>query len=174
VADVIELARGGAGQGQLDEVRLDAIVRAAIEKAQRRAAGVRFERTLEPTVVMGEPERIARAASNLLENARKWSPESGLVEVALHDGVLSVRDWGPGFDEHDLPHVFDRFYRAERARTLPGSGLGLAIVRQAAEAGGGFAEASNAAGGGALLRVSFGPPAKPSQEPRESESVWNR
>ena len=171
VADVVELARGGVGEGQLDEVRLDAIVRAATEKAQRRAAGVRFEQTLEPTVVIGEPERIARAVSNLLENARKWSPESALVEVGLRDGVLSVRDWGPGFDEQDLPHVFDRFYRAERARTLPGSGLGLAIVRQAAEAGGGFADASNAPGGGALLRVSFGPSAKPSQQPRESEPV---
>jgi two-component system sensor histidine kinase MprB len=53
--------------------------------------------------------------------------------------------------------VFDRFYRAESARKLPGSGLGLAIVRQAAEASGGFAEAENAPGGGALLRVSFGP-----------------
>jgi two-component system sensor histidine kinase MprB len=79
------------------------------------------------------------------------------VEVALKDGVLSVRDHGPGFQEADLPFVFDRFYRARDARSLPGSGLGLAIVRQAAEACGGFAEAQNATGGGALLRVSFGP-----------------
>jgi two-component system sensor histidine kinase MprB len=72
--------------------------------------------------------------------------------------VLSIRDHGPGFDEQDLPFVFDRFYRADRARKLPGSGLGLAIVRQAAEACGGYAEAANASGGGALLRVSFGTP----------------
>ena len=96
--------------------------------------------------------------SNLLENARKWSPEEGLVEVGLNAGVLSVRDHGPGFDEKDLTHVFDRFYRADRARKLPGSGLGLAIVRQAAEAHGGYAEAQNAPGGGALLTVSFGEP----------------
>ena len=68
-----------------------------------------------------------------------------------------MRDHGPGFEEADLPFVFDRFYRAENARKLPGSGLGLAIVRQAAEACGGFAEAQNAPGGGALLRVGFGP-----------------
>jgi two-component system sensor histidine kinase MprB len=80
------------------------------------------------------------------------------VEVTLKDGVLAVRDHGPGFQEADLPFVFDRFYRAESARKLPGSGLGLAIVRQAAEACGGFAEASNAPNGGALLRVSFGEP----------------
>ena len=157
VADVVELARGTSSEGrQADDVRLDAIVAAAIEKAARRG-GVRFEQQLEPTVVTGQAERIDRAVNNLLENARKWSPDGGLVEVALRDGVLSVRDHGPGFDEQDVAHVFDRFYRADGARGLPGSGLGLAIVRQAAEACGGYAEAGNADGGGALLRVSFGP-----------------
>ena len=157
VSDVVELARGTSSEGrQADDVRLDAIVRAAIEKAARRG-GVRFEQHLEPTVVTGQAERIDRAVGNLLENARKWSPDEGLVEVTLKDGVLSVRDHGPGFDEQDVPHVFDRFYRADGARGLPGSGLGLAIVRQAAEACGGYAEAGNAEGGGALLRVSFGP-----------------
>jgi two-component system sensor histidine kinase MprB len=71
-----------------------------------------------------------------------------------------VRDHGPGFQEADLPFVFDRFYRADDARKLSGSGLGLAIVRQAAEACGGSVEAHNAPGGGALLRVSFGPAVK--------------
>jgi two-component system, OmpR family, sensor histidine kinase MprB len=157
VADVVELARGTAGEGRAaDEVRLDAIVQAEIEKARRRG-GVRFEQRLEPTVVTGRADRIDRAVGNLLENARKWSPAEGVVEVQLRDGVLSVRDHGPGFDEQDLAHVFDRFYRADGARGLPGSGLGLAIVRQAAEACGGYAEAGNAPGGGALLKVSFGP-----------------
>ncbi len=157
VADVVELARGTSSEGrQADDVRLDAIVAAAIEKASRRG-GVRFEQRLESTVVTGQAERIDRAVANLLENARKWSPDGGLVEVALKDGILSVRDHGPGFDEQDVAHVFDRFYRADGARGLPGSGLGLAIVRQAAEACGGYAEAGNAEGGGALLRVSFGP-----------------
>ena len=68
-----------------------------------------------------------------------------------------MRDHGPGFDEADLPHVFDRFYRADSARGMPGSGLGLAIVRQAAEAHGGCVAAANAPGGGALVTVSFGP-----------------
>ena len=80
------------------------------------------------------------------------------MEVALSEGVLSVRDHGAGFDEGDLPHVFDRFYRADEARRLPGSGLGLAIVRQTAEAHGGWARASNAEGGGARLEVYFGEP----------------
>ncbi len=156
VSDVIELARGSASEDQRDDVRLDEVVAAVVERVRRRARGVTFEPTLEPTLVRGEAARIDRAVSNLLENARKWSPEEGLVEVGLHAGVLSVRDHGPGFGENDLNHVFDRFYRADRARKLPGSGLGLAIVRQAAEAHGGYAEAANAPGGGALLRVSFG------------------
>ena len=79
------------------------------------------------------------------------------MELGLAGGELTVRDHGPGFGDDDLPRVFERFYRAESARGLPGSGLGLAIVRQAAEAHGGYAEAANASGGGALLRVTFGP-----------------
>jgi two-component system sensor histidine kinase MprB len=117
---------------------------------------VRFELSLEPTIVRGQAERIGRAVTNVVDNARKWSPPGGTVEIALCDGVLSVRDHGPGFQEPDLPFVFDRFYRAPGARGLPGSGLGLAIVRQAAEACGGFAQACNAEGGGALLRIGFG------------------
>jgi two-component system sensor histidine kinase MprB len=118
---------------------------------------VSFDLDLEPTLLRGRQERIARAVSNLIDNARKWSPPGGLIEMRLRGGELSVRDHGPGFVEDDLPHVFDRFFRSDRARGMPGSGLGLAIVRQAAEAGGGWVQASNAQGGGALVRVSFGP-----------------
>jgi two-component system, OmpR family, sensor histidine kinase MprB len=158
VSDVVELARGaGRGDAEAEDVRLDEVVQEAVERTKRRG-DLRFELEIEPTLVRGQGERIVRAVSNLLENAHKWSPEGGLVEIGLHKGVLSIRDHGPGFDEEDLPFVFDRFYRADRARKLPGSGLGLAIVRQAAEACGGYAEAANAPGGGALLRVSFGAP----------------
>ena len=73
--------------------------------------------------------------------------------MRIRDGEVSVRDHGPGIDPVDLPHVFDRFYRAAAARRTPGSGLGLAIVRQAAEAHGGTVTASAAAGGGALLTL---------------------
>jgi len=167
VGDVVELARGSEAVAVDDEVRLDEIVAAAVERARRRG-GVRFELELEPTLVRGDPARIDRAVSNLLDNARKWSAAEGVVEVGLRDGEVSVRDHGPGFAEADLPKVFERFYRAEQARTMPGSGLGLAIVRQAAEAHGGRASAENAPGGGARLRVSFGPalgvqPGAPSQ-----------
>jgi two-component system sensor histidine kinase MprB len=164
VGDVVELARGAAAEGAVDDVRLDELVQAAVASARRRggqgrdgeAGEVRFELSVEPTIVRGQAERIGRAVTNVVDNARKWSPPGGTVEIALFDGVLSVRDHGPGFQEADLPFVFDRFYRAPAARGLPGSGLGLAIVRQAAEACGGFAQACNAEGGGALLRIGFG------------------
>jgi two-component system, OmpR family, sensor histidine kinase MprB len=155
VGDVVELARGATPDAAPDDVRLDEVVENAVRRTRRRG-DLRFELDLEPTIVSGRADRVDRAVSNLLDNARRWSPPDASVDVVLEDGVLTVRDHGPGFQEADLPFVFDRFYRAEGARKLPGSGLGLAIVRHAAEASGGYAEAANAPGGGALLRVSFG------------------
>jgi two-component system sensor histidine kinase MprB len=157
VADVVELARGSKPSGEPGDVRLDAIVADAVERARRRAPQLTVLSTLEPTLVSGEGDRIARAVANLLDNAVKWSPPGQAIEVELRNGTLSVRDHGPGFHEEDLPFVFDRFHRARDARAKPGSGLGLAIVRQAAEAHGGFAEAANAPGGGAVMRIGFGP-----------------
>ena len=157
VTDVVELARGASGQARHDEVRLDELVSEAVQTARRRGE-VDYHLDLEPTLLAGDPERIARAVSNLIDNARKWSPPRSVVEVAIRGGVLEVRDHGPGFAAEDLPFVFDRFYRARAARAKPGSGLGLAIVKQAADACGGFAQAQNAPGGGALLRVGFGAP----------------
>jgi two-component system, OmpR family, sensor histidine kinase MprB len=157
VGDVVELARGSKPPEELDDVRLDDVVRAIVAREQRRSQAVDLRAELAPTLVQGDPERIGRAVSNLIGNAVKWSPPQEPIELALRDGVLSVRDHGPGFDPADLPHVFERFYRSAAARGTSGSGLGLAIVQQAAEAHGGFVEATNADGGGALLRVGFGP-----------------
>jgi two-component system, OmpR family, sensor histidine kinase MprB len=157
VADIVELARGTKPGEMTDDVRVDRIVEEVVARAEGRARErVSFEVSTEPTVVRGQPERIQRAVSNLVDNALKWSPPGGAVELTLEAGELTVRDRGPGFAEVDVSHVFERFYRAQNARGMPGSGLGLAIVRQAAEAHGGHAEATNAPGGGALLRVSFG------------------
>jgi len=150
VSDVVELARGSKPSAEPGDVRLDAVVRDAVERARRRAPGLTFHQVIEPTLVRGEADRISRAVTNLLDNASKWSPGGGVVEVTLHHGTLTVRDHGPGFSEDDLPFVFDRFHRAKEARSKPGSGLGLAIVRQAAEAHNGFAEAANAPDGGAI------------------------
>jgi two-component system sensor histidine kinase MprB len=159
VADIVELARGSKPPDDLDDVRLDAVVSAIVEREGHRAGDrAQLHAQLEPTLIRGEPERIGRAVANLVGNAIKWSPPGDSVEIELAGGVLSVRDHGPGFDESDLPHIFERFYRAATARGTSGSGLGLAIVQHAVEAHGGFVEAANAPGGGALLRAGFGPP----------------
>jgi two-component system, OmpR family, sensor histidine kinase MprB len=161
VGDVVELARGTKPGASTGEVRLDAIVEGAVERARRRAPGLQINPTLAPTLLEGDGERIARAVTNLLDNASKWSPPGGTIELTLEHGTLTVRDHGPGFHEEDLPFVFDRFHRARDARSKPGSGLGLAIVRQAAEAHGGSARAENAPDGGAIVTVSFGAPLTP-------------
>jgi two-component system sensor histidine kinase MprB len=171
VGDVVELARGSRPNGEPGDVRLDEIVQNFVERTRRRAPGIAIETRLEPTLVRGEPDRIARAINNVLDNARKWSPPDGVIEVELRAGTVSVRDHGPGFHEEDLPFVFDRFHRARDARSKPGSGLGLAIVRQAAEAHGGFVTAANAPGGGAVLRLGFGPATAPEDEQLKQQPV---
>jgi two-component system sensor histidine kinase MprB len=78
---------------------------------------------------------------------------SACSNAATDSAVLTVRDHGPGIPAEDLPHVFDRFYRAASARDLPGSGLGLAIVAQVAAGHGGEVTAALADGGGAEFRL---------------------
>jgi two-component system sensor histidine kinase MprB len=98
---------------------------------------------------------MRRAIDNLLDNAGKWSPTDGTVEVAVADGEVSVRDHGPGVEPADRDHVFDRFWRAPTARSTPGSGLGLAIVQQVARAHGGEVRLESPADGGSrfVLRL---------------------
>jgi two-component system sensor histidine kinase MprB len=153
IADLVELARGEEHEMQKEPVRLDLLAQEAVDRARRRTPGLEFEVRLEPTTVQGAPDLLLRAVNNLLDNAVKWSRSEGVVEVVAEDGVVTVRDHGPGIDPDDLPHVFDRFYRSLEARKLPGSGLGLAIVRQVAESHGGSASAANAEGGGAILTL---------------------
>jgi two-component system sensor histidine kinase MprB len=156
VGDLVELARDEEPEDEPPEtLRLDALVAGAVEQARRRAPGVGFAMELEPTLVTGARGRLGRAVTNLLDNAAKWSPPGGAVEVRLRDGELSVRDHGPGIAAEDLPLVFDRFYRAPAARGRAGSGLGLAIVRHVAERHGGEVTAEPAPGGGALLRLAL-------------------
>jgi two-component system sensor histidine kinase MprB len=155
VGDLIVAARDGRSVDAREPLALDELVAAAVERAQHRASKLRFENRLEPYRLVGARSRLERAVDNVLDNAIKWSPPGGTVEVRLTGRTLTVRDHGPGIAEADLPHVFDRFYRAVAARALPGSGLGLAIVRQTVEDHGGSATAANAPGGGAILILHF-------------------
>ena len=150
----MELAREpGANRVAPHDVRLDELAHDAVERAQRRARGLTFSESLSPTVVSGDPARIGRAISNLLDNAAKWSPDGGEIEVTVSDSKVAVRDHGPGIADEDTERLFDRFYRSARARGRPGSGLGLAIVRQVADTHGGSASVEHADGGGARFRI---------------------
>ena len=159
VTDTVELARGEEQAGQFEELRFDLLVRRCADRAAAHWPHVRFATSLTECVVVGVSDRLAKAVRNLLDNAAKFSPPDGVVEVGLHrsadSALMTVRDHGPGIAEEDLPHVFNRFYRAADARDLPGSGLGLAIVAQVAAGHGGQATASAAAGGGAEFRLSI-------------------
>jgi two-component system sensor histidine kinase MprB len=160
IAEVVELARGDKQEEEAQDVRLDLITADAVDRMQRHRPGVRFATDLHESLVRGAPSRLERAIGNLLDNAAKWSPPGGEVEVAVRDSEVVVRDHGPGIDAEDLPYVFDRFYRTRSARGMAGSGLGLAIVRQVAEAHGGTVVAERAEGGGTkmTLRLNGGRP----------------
>jgi two-component system sensor histidine kinase MprB len=151
ISELIDLARGEQQTAEPEEVRLDLVAADAVERARRNQPSVTFVTDFEESVVQGVPSTIERALANLLDNAAKWSPPGGDVEVGVRAGTVTVRDHGPGIDEDDLPYVFDRFYRARSARGLSGSGLGLAIVRQVAEAHGGAVVAERAEGGGTRI-----------------------
>jgi two-component system sensor histidine kinase MprB len=153
IAELIELARAEQHPEEPQDVRLDLIAGDAVERARRNRPAVTFTTDLEESMVHGAPSTIERAVANLLDNAAKWSPPGGEVEVAVRGGEVTVRDHGPGIAEEDLPYVFDRFYRASDARGLPGSGLGLAIVKQVAETHGGTVVAERPEGGGTLMRL---------------------
>lgn len=143
---------------------LSALVKDVVESFEPRAAakGVRLEVRAEEATLVGDAARLRQVVANLLDNALRFTPEAGSVEVTLQMDevgvILLVRDTGPGFGESDRARMFERFYRADADRS--GSGLGLAIVRSLVELHGGRVEAMNAPGCGALLRVSFRHPAE--------------
>ncbi|SDU74408.1 HAMP domain-containing sensor histidine kinase [Jiangella alkaliphila] len=153
VGDLVELSREDPPAASREQVDLADVVRDALGRVRRRAPGVAFAADLHSWIVQGDATQLGRAATNLLDNAAKFSPPHGTVTVTLRDGVLDVSDEGPGIAEADLTRVFDRFYRSSEARGLPGSGLGLAIVKAAAERHGGSVEAGRALSGGARLTM---------------------
>ncbi|MEY9926938.1 two-component system sensor histidine kinase MprB [Catenulispora sp. GP43] len=160
VSDTVELARGEEQAALFEEMRFDLMVQRCVDRATTHWPKAVFKADLDEAVVYGVTDRLAKAVRNLLDNAAKFSPDGGLVEVRTTTGAdgtvtLTVRDHGPGIPEADLPHVFDRFYRAASARDLPGSGLGLAIVTQVAVGHGGGVTAGAASGGGAEFRLTL-------------------
>ncbi len=165
IGDLVELARDEPLTHVVESVDVSEVVDRALVRVRRRAPGVTFVAQAAPWWVVGEQASIERAVTNLLDNAAKWSPEGGTVHVRLADGVLTVDDEGSGIAPHDLPHVFDRFYRSEESRSMPGSGLGLSIVRQIAERHAGTVEAGDAPRGGARLTLRLPGSGRPQDAP---------
>ncbi|MDA8280801.1 MAG: HAMP domain-containing sensor histidine kinase [Actinomycetota bacterium] len=150
VDEVVELATDSRVAEPVEPMRIDEVVTTVAERARARADRV-VTVDAEPWTVVGSARSVERAVSNLVDNAIKFSPAGASVEIVTRPGSIRVRDHGPGFAESDIERAFDRFYRAEAARSLPGSGLGLAIVSQVAAAHGGSAAARNHPDGGAEL-----------------------
>jgi two-component system sensor histidine kinase MprB len=158
VGDLVDMAREDERPGAEPEpVPFNEIVERAVERAHRRAQSLHFDVSLQPGEVRAQPALLERAVMNILDNAAKWSPPGGHVGVTLEAKSawhLTVTDQGPGIAPEDLPHIFERFYRAESARSMPGSGLGLAIVRNLVTSHGGSIDVtSSATGGGTRVEI---------------------
>ncbi len=154
VDEVVVLATDDtSSEAPMTEVDLAEIVTDAVATFRRRTSR-EVTLSVETTRLRGNVALLDRAVTNLLGNADKFSPTDQPIDVVLADRRLLVRDHGDGIDEADAERIFDRFHRADDARSKPGSGLGLAIVRHVAEQHGGTTRARNAAGGGAEVGFS--------------------
>ena len=155
VGDLIEVARDEETPMPFEELQLDEVVHEVVDDVSFRYPKVRFNVTSAPSSIKGVKVRVARAVTNLLDNAAKYSPPGGTVDVSVANGEISVRDHGPGVAAEDATRVFDRFWRSNDARQLPGSGLGLSIVKDVAESHGGSVtlERPIDGGGGARFRL---------------------
>ena len=156
VEDLMEISRIDAGRAvmDVDVVDLQRIVEGVVS---RHGSGeVRLE--LQPTAVLGDRRRLDRVIANLIDNAERHGRPPVHVRVAA-DGdraVVEVTDQGPGIPDEHLPHLFDRFYKADAARSRSSSsGLGLAIAKENIELHGGTLTASNVPAGGACFTVTL-------------------
>lgn len=161
VSDLLDLSRLESERPELGPVRLDRIVAEEVDRlrGQARDAGVRVDRESTEVTVRGSTKDLALLARNLLDNAVRYTPEGGRVrvDVSADNGtaVLTVADSGIGIPSRDLPRIFERFYRVDRARSRDtgGTGLGLSIARHVAQQHGGRIEAHSELGRGTTFRV---------------------
>jgi two-component system sensor histidine kinase MprB len=149
--ELVELATDRRDAEPPVEVSLGELAERVAERAVRRT-GRQVTVDADGSVVIGRPLMLERAISNLVDNAAKFDDGgAGPIEVIVRDGSVEVLDRGPGVASSDLPHLFDRFYRAPDARSRPGSGLGLAIVKGVADIHRGSVFAAPRPGGGAIV-----------------------
>jgi heavy metal sensor kinase len=166
VENLLLLSRIDAGQLQLrrEPTALEEIVQEILQKLRvlLQAKNLRVHTQLEPVPpILGDRERLAQMAQNLIDNSLKYTPEDGEIQIRVYQEgtsvVLSIRDTGIGIPASDLPHVFDRFYRVDksRSRKIGGSGLGLSIVKWIVEAHQGQITMHSEEGQGTTVQVMF-------------------
>jgi heavy metal sensor kinase len=164
VNELLLLSRAEAGQERLERepLALGQLAADVVEAMQPLAEtrGVRLAAgQLEPLQVDGDQGRLTQLLVNLVDNGLKYTPSGGQVTVSVGleagQALLRVADSGPGIAAEHLPHLFERFYRVDRARSRAagGTGLGLAICRWIAEAHGGQIEVASQPGAGATFSV---------------------
>lgn len=161
VAELLALARADAGVPlRRTDVELDRTLLDVMGQARHLTGGQALEvESVEPTSIAGDPDRIRQLLLILLDNAIRYTPSTGrvIVDLRREDGraIITVRDTGVGIAPDALPHVFERFYRSDRARVRDpgGTGLGLAIARWIAEQHGGTLELESELGRGTVARV---------------------
>jgi len=166
IEDLLLLARADAGTSAFAKAPVEAAelveeaCRQMLPAAGEKQIALRWEAPAEPGAsVMADRGALGRLLLALIDNALKYTPAGGRVEVGTEvqgaEIIVGVSDSGPGIAPQDLPHIFDRFYRADKARTSEngGFGLGLSIAQEIAEAHGGLIEVESQAGGGSRFRV---------------------
>jgi two-component system, OmpR family, sensor histidine kinase MprB len=151
MTELVELATDRSSDEPVVDVDLADLAAAVIARTRRRSG-----RTIELVVdgdgtVPARPHMTERAIANLVDNAVKYSPASTSIEVHVGPTCVEVRDHGTGIAPGEEERVFERFYRADSARSVSGSGLGLAIVHQIVERHGGTVWARNGPDGGAWV-----------------------
>ena len=166
VDQLLLIARLDAGQIPMqEEIDLTALIDGVAQELEPLAAerDMRMETALEAVKVCGNRAMLMRAVINLADNAIRYGREGGLIRISVSrtgsEVVICVSDDGEGIAQDALEHVFERFWRADKARTTPGTGIGLAIVRAAALAHGGDAAVQSTLGEGSSFTIRL--PAKP-------------
>jgi two-component system phosphate regulon sensor histidine kinase PhoR len=169
VRDLLDLSRLESERATLENVRLDAVARDEVTRMSERLREAELDVELDasPVIVRGSGEDLTLLVGNLLDNAMRYTKPGGRIRVDVRSengmALLSVSDTGIGIPTRDLPRIFERFYRVDRARSRDtgGTGLGLSIVKHVAEKHGGRVEARSEFGRGSTFLVTF--PREPSK-----------